>query len=235
MFLDAYHCRSGGAVRISAEQASRFAKEVAGDFNPIHDADARRFCVPGDLMFALVLGYYGLSERMGFRFRGMVGRDVPLVFPDSDAPGLSIADEQGKVYLDVERDGEVVRDPAVVEAFIRRYAAFSGRNFPEFLEPLMRERGMMFNPDRPLVLYDSMAFELRRPTTCDLDMVLDTASLEVDGKRAEEWLRFQVTDAEAVMGSGSKKVVISGLQPWDETRMQPFISEYTARRDRFSP
>ncbi|SEO99689.1 DUF3581 family protein [Aquisalimonas asiatica] len=236
MFLDAYHALQDGVVRISASQASRFAKEVAGDFNPIHDADARRFCVPGDLLFALVLGYYGVSERMAFRFRGMVGDDVPLVFPEADEGGpLTIADVDGKVYLEVERSGAVIRDAEVVDAFVRRYSAFSGRNFPEFLEPLMRQREMMFNPDRPLVLYDSMAFELKGAVTAGLDMVLETASLDVNGKRGEEWLRFQVVDGDHVVGEGSKKVVISGLQPWDESRMQPFIDDYTARREHFHP
>ncbi|MFV8835066.1 DUF3581 family protein [Aquisalimonas sp. APHAB1-3] len=236
MFLDAYHALQDGVVRISANQASRFAKEVAGDFNPIHDADARRFCVPGDLLFALVLGYYGVSERMAFRFRGMVGDDVPLVFPEAmDGGPLTIADLDGKVYLEVERSGAVVRNADVVEAFVRRYSAFSGRNFPEFLEPLMRQREMMFNPDRPLVLYDSMAFELKGAVTAGLDMVLETASLGVNGKRGEEWLRFQVVDGDQVVGEGSKKVVISGLQPWDESRMGPFVDDYTARRDHFHP
>ncbi|WP_290635022.1 DUF3581 family protein [Aquisalimonas sp.] len=236
MFLDAYHALQDGVVRISANQASRFAKEVAGDFNPIHDADARRFCVPGDLLFALVLGYYGVSERMAFRFRGMVGDDVPLVFPEAmDGGPLTIADLDGKVYLEVERSGAVVRNADVVEAFVRRYSAFSGRNFPEFLEPLMRQREMMFNPDRPLVLYDSMAFELKGAVTAGLDMVLETASLDVNGKRGEEWLRFQVVDGDQVVGEGSKKVVISGLQPWDESRMGPFVDDYTARRDHFHP
>ncbi len=55
MFLDPYHCEEDGFVRVGAEQASQFAKGVADDFNPIHDPDSRRFCVPGDLLFALVL------------------------------------------------------------------------------------------------------------------------------------------------------------------------------------
>lgn len=235
MFLDAYHALHDGVVRISGEQASRFAKEVAGDFNPIHDADARRFCVPGDLLFALVLGYYGVSERMGFRFRGMVGRDVPLVFPETDEVSLTIADTDGKVYLEVERQGATSRDPDIVEAFVRRYSAFSGRNFPEFLEPLLRESGVMFNPQRPLVLYDSMAFELTSQATPALDTELESSSLEVDGKRGEEWVRFRITEGDAVIGAGSKKVVVSGLQPWDEDQMRAFIDDYTARRDRFSP
>lgn len=235
MFLDDFHTLTAGVATITPEQASRFAKVVAGDFNPIHDADARRFCVPGDLLCALVMGRYGLSEHMAFRFRGMVGRDVPLSLPDSDAPLLAIAGQDGKVYLDVERTGGTTREPAVVEAFIRRYSAFSGRNFPEFLEPLMRDKGVMFNPDRPLVLYDSMTFDLQEPPGTALDMELVDASLDVQGKRGEEWVRFRITDGGRVIGAGAKKVVISGLQAYDDSRMQPFIEDYTARRARFSP
>ena len=235
MFLDAYHSVQDSVVRITPEQASRFAKEVAGDFNPIHDTDARRFVVPGDLLFALVVGYYGLSERMTFRFRGMVGRDLPLRFPDTDAGAFTITDDGGREYLEVQREGERILDVPVLEAFIRRYAAFSGRNFPEFLEPLMREQGMMFNPQRPLVLYDSMAFELTSAPSPALGMDLDRSSLDVDGKRGEEWLRFRIVDGGTLIGTGSKKVVISGLQPWDEEVMQAFISDYTSRRHHFAP
>lgn len=235
MFLDDFHTLTSGVVTITPEQASRFAKVIAGDFNPIHDADARRFCVPGDLLCALVLGHYGLSEHMAFRFRGMVGRDVPLTLPDSDASLLAIEGQDAKVYLEVDRAGETIRDPAVVEAFIRRYSAFSGRNFPEFLEPLMRDRGVMFNPDRPLVLYDSMTFDLREQPGTALDMDLVDASLEVQGKRGEEWLRFRITDGGREIGTGAKKVVLSGLQAHDDSRLQPFIEDYTARRSRFSP
>ena len=36
MFLDRYHSIQDGKVLISATEGSRFAKEIAGDFNPIH-------------------------------------------------------------------------------------------------------------------------------------------------------------------------------------------------------
>jgi hypothetical protein len=72
-FLRAFHNVQGRHVLISPDQGSRFAKDIAGDFNPIHDADSRRFCVPGDLLFALVLARYGVSACMHCRFVGMVG------------------------------------------------------------------------------------------------------------------------------------------------------------------
>ena len=64
MFKD-FYAQRGEYVVISAEQASRFAKGVAGDYNPIHNPDARRFCVPGDLLFTLVLVKFGLQFSPG--------------------------------------------------------------------------------------------------------------------------------------------------------------------------
>jgi len=73
-----------------------FAKEVAHDFNPLHDVDAKRFCVPGDLLFSMALEKYGLSQNMHFNFSGMVGHDVLLNFPDTDAELIDVNDNQGK-------------------------------------------------------------------------------------------------------------------------------------------
>ena len=66
MFLKEFYDTQENSIRIGANQASTFAKEIAHDFNPLHDADAKRFCVPGDLLFSLVLEKYGLSENMHF-------------------------------------------------------------------------------------------------------------------------------------------------------------------------
>lgn len=230
MFLDEFHSVVGGDIRVSARQGSRFAKEIAGDYNPIHDADAKRFCVPGDLLFALVLANYGLSERMTFSFQGMLGGDVPLRFPQTRADSFVIADRAGKACLRVERAGAVTTDPAVVEAVTRRYVAFSGRNFPDILQPLMARKNVMFNPDRPLVIYDSMGFELRRLDARYPDMALAQSSLDVDGKRGIALLRFSIDAAGEVIGTGTKRLVVSGLRTYDEARMQAVVAEFNRRR-----
>lgn len=232
-FLEQFHDSANGAVRISARQASRFAKEVAGDYNPIHDEDAKRFCVPGDLLFALVLAYEGVSERMDFSFEGMVGADVPLRFRETAEGALEVVDEGGKAYLRVERGGQVNRDPAFIEAFVRRYVAFSGKNFPHYMKPLMAEKKVMFNPDRPLVIYDSMGFELKTLDASRLDMELAKASLDVAGKRGESLLHFRITSGGEPVGSGSKKLVISGLREYNEERLQAFIAEFTRRKEAY--
>lgn len=229
MFLDAYHTADGEAVRISAEQGSRFAKEIAGDYNPIHDAGSKRFCVPGDLLFALVLVRYGLSAEMEFRFRGMLGADVPVWFPDSPGDRFEIRDGAGKVFLEVSRGGDHTGDAGRVEAFIRRYVSFSGRNFPHYLLPLMAEHGVMFNPDRPLVIYDSMGFRLNDVGVGGVGMDLSGSSLAVQGKRAEARLAFSIDHGGTHLGDGAKKLIISGLRDYDEAVMADFVADFEGR------
>jgi len=226
MFLDEFHTPAGDRVTISAEQASRFAKGVAGDYNPIHNPDARRFCVPGDLLFALVLGRFGLSQRMDFRFLSMVGDGTPLCFQEQDDGKIRVCDEGGKCYLEVERSGEVTRDEAVVEAFTRCYVAFSGKNFPHYLKPLMEAQGVMFNPRRPLVIYDSMGFSLERLEDLTPALELSNSSLEVNGKRGDCLLEFRILSGGEPIGIGSKKLVVSGLCDYDPAAMDEIVAEF---------
>lgn len=230
MFLDDFHVLANERLCITAEQASSFAKQMAGDHNPIHDPDARRFCVPGDLLFALVLAYHGLSQRMTFHFRGMVGDNVPLSIRECGDGALSVVDDAGKEYLCVERSGETTHDTAVVEAFTRRYIAFSGRNFPHYLQPLMEAQGVMFNPQRPLVIYDSMGFRLESLDIAALDVEFAGSSFEINGKRGEAHLEFRMLSQGKPVGNGSKKLVVSGLQPYDAEVMDAFVEAFNRRK-----
>ncbi|MFP4138092.1 MAG: DUF3581 domain-containing protein [Halomonas sp.] len=226
MFLDEFHTLAGDRLTISAEQASRFAKGVAGDYNPIHNPDARRFCVPGDLLFALVLARFGLSQRMEFRFLSMVGDGTALRFREHDDGVIRVWDDADKCYLEVTRSGETTRDEAVVEAFTRCYVAFSGKNFPHYLKPLMEEKGVMFNPKRPLVIYDSMGFSLERLDGLWPALELLDASLAVNGKRGDTLLEFRIDSAGERVGTGSKKLVVSGLCDYDAEAMEAIVDEF---------
>lgn len=225
MFKDFYSQR-GDAVIISAEQASRFAKGVAGDYNPIHNPDARRFCVPGDLLFALVLERFGLSQHMEFYFLSMVGADTPLTFRQAASGDIHVTDEAGKCYLEVVRSGATTFDGTAVDAFTRCYVAFSGKNFPHYLKPLMEAHGVMFNPKRPLVIYHSMSFTLERLDGFAPDLALSRSSLEVQGKRADALLDFAIESAGKSVGVGSKKLVVSGLCDYDAVEMDAIVAEF---------
>ena len=226
MFLDPFHARQDGHILISAEQASSFAKDIAGDFNPIHNPDARRFCVPGDLLFALVLNRYGLSEKMSVRFSGMVGANVPLVFPEVDEGVIDIVDTSGKAYLHLEHSGKTSQDAELIECLTRNYVAFSGHNFPFIMVPLLEKHQVMFNPKRPMVIYESMAFELESLDIRQPSLELADTTLNVNGKRGDALFQFNIVADGQVVGTGTKKLIVSGLQPYDPELMAGMVEEF---------
>lgn len=233
MFLDPFYSEENGFIQISAEQASQFAKGISDDFNPIHDPGSRRFCVPGDLLFALVLSKYGLSQNMSFRFSGMVGALTPLAFPNSDAPHLEIVNDKGKDFMDIERSGEVSHNSDMIQAMIKSYVVFSGHNFPDILVPLMAEHEVMINPARPLVIYEGMSFNLEHLNFSNPELELSKSSLQVSGKRGNVELQFNIIDAGRPVGTGLKKLVLSGLREYEEAAMQDMCDQYYSFKENY--
>lgn len=235
MTLTDFYSEQHGFIRITPQQASRFAKEMAGDFNPIHDPDARRFCVPGDLLFALVLSRYGLRQRMRFRFAGMVGDGVKLCFPEQAGDEIHIRDEAGKEYLIVECGGAHSRDPALVESLTRGYVAFSGQTFPHILVPLMEQHQVMLNPDRPLVIYESMTIDLEHLDFESPLLELRDSRLALDGKRGDVHLDFRLVADGKVVGRGDKSMVLSGLRPYEAETIDQLVDDYARRKASHGP
>lgn len=226
MYLDQFHQADKHQVTIAAGQASRFAKEIADDFNPLHNPDSKRFCVPGDLLFSLVLAKYGLSQKMCFLFKGMVGDNTPLNFTPTDAAHFALTDDKDKVYLEVEREGAQSHDQQVIETLTRNYVAFSGHNFPHTLQPLLAENGVMINLERPMVIYERMSFELERVDLQQPEMEAASADFSVQGKRGTADLNFVIKDGGETIGSGFKRLIVSGLKPYDETAAQTLVQAY---------
>ncbi len=234
MSLQNFYQIEDGFTKISAEQASMFAKEVAEDFNPLHDVGAKRFCVPGDLLFAIVLEKYGLSQNMHFIFSGMVGDGTPLRFPDTEAETFSITDQAGKEYLRVERSGDVMRDEATVERLMHEYVGFSGQNFPYIFVPMLTKELVMFNLDRPLVIYESMTLNMRHLNFKEPRVELLEPRLEINGgKRATAYLHFQFSAGGEVVGAGFKQVAIGGLRDYEPAPLQAFVDDYLARKHQY--
>ena len=237
MLLDPYHSATGDLCNVSAEQGSDFAKGIAGDFNPLHDAGNSRFCVPGDLLFALVLTRQGLSQSMRLHFEGMAVADMALHVPTQATPAFALTSGD-KTLVRVERAGELTRDPSIIEQLVRCYVSFSGRNFPHILVPLMEQHGVMINPDRPLVIYEGMAFELSAvdyPESAmpELRLELVESRLEIDGKRARAQLRFEWRLGAEPIGSGAKTLLLSGLRPLELSALQGLMQRYDGWRARW--
>lgn len=226
MFLDRFHSIQQGRIHITALQASRFAKEIAGDFNPIHDPDARRFCVPGDLLFAVVVSHFGLSANMTFQFKSLLGDGVPLEFREPEEGRIELCDANGKVYLEVTHNGPSTRDETIIQNFTRRYVAASGKNFPHTLQPLMESNGVMFNPDRPMVMYESMSLALDRLDATDPELELHDAQLAANGKRGNVTLEYRLLSEQNPVGQVAKRLVLGGLRPYCPDAMAGVLEEF---------
>ncbi len=235
MFLNRFYTEKNNVINISANQASSFAKDISSDFNPIHDPGNKSYCVPGDLLFALVLVKYGLSRKMRFGFTGMVRDGVKLRFPVLPNDQFVITDLKDRSYLQVEKHEETNTDTILIEQFIRNYVAFSGQNFPHILVPLMAKHQVMINPARPLVIYDSMSFALDHLMITEPRLDLTKTTLEITGKRTEARLHFQVYEYGKSVGTGFKKLILAGLRPYEEATIKNLEAGYLARQEAYRP
>lgn len=234
MLIDQYYSAGNGKISFTREQASNFAKQVADDFNPIHDPDARRFCVPGDLMFSIILARYGLSQHMEFTFTGMVVDGIELVLPEP-ATELAINDTAGKQYLTIRREGENSGDAALIDRLTSEYVEFSGHTFPHILVPLLAEQNVMINPERPVVMYESMNIDLDRLDIQSPGLVEEPHELVINGKRGELKLAFNLVDAGEIVGRGNKRMILSGLREYDKAVMDATVASLNERKLAFLP
>jgi len=233
MFLTPYFSCQEKQFQFTREQASHFAKKVAGDYNPIHDEDNKRFCVPGDLLFAVLLKQEGISKKMRFKFSGMVNNGIALHIENKCDKESAVVDESGKEYLHMNREGEVSHDEAFIEHVVTNYVQFSGMNFPHIMVPLMEEKQMMINPQRPLVIYESMDVEFDRLDLTDPEVEFTGATFDVDGKRGVVTLNFAFKEAGKIVGSGVKRMVASGLKPYEQAEVDDLVNRFNERKAAF--
>ncbi|MBO9483331.1 MULTISPECIES: DUF3581 family protein [Gammaproteobacteria] len=235
MFIDQY-CTSLADNRFSftREQASQFAKRIANDFNPLHDVDNSRFCVPGDLLFAKILLSEGLYSDMRVTFNGMVTDGVELEICTNEKGHKSIYDLSGKLYLDIERHGACSHDTLMIEQLVRSYVAFSGESFPNVFVPLMKSHGVMINAVKPLVIYDSMTLKMARVDLVNPHLEAAGATLDVNGKRGKVTLNFVYRENGDVVGMGEKTMILSGLRPYDQEAIDIMIKKHSARQHQFA-
>lgn len=243
--------QDGDAVFFEETQASRFAKEVAGDFNPIHDPGSKRFCVPGDLLFSVVLHRYGVAESTKVDFAGMLSGATRMILPKEAGESLNVVDDAGKPLLQVAQSGRRFQDSEFVAALCSEYVKFSGQTFPGILVPLMRDADVMINPARPLVIYKDMtitfnkhvdalfeagdtavAGNLAAPVDNKLSLQSADHQLVADGRKGSVRLSFTIEFDGQQIGTGEKNMLLSGLREYDEDAMMAIVDQYNAwRRD----
>ncbi len=233
MFLTPYFSVSNEQFQFTRQQASHFAKKVAGDFNPLHDEDNKRFCVPGDLLFAVLLKKEGVSQKMRFDFSGMVNEGVALHIENKCENESSVVDDKGKEYLHMTHQGEVNHNPEFIEFVVKNYVQFSGRNFPHIMVPLMQEKQMMINCQRPLVIYESMEVEFSRLNISHPEVEYTGATFDVEGKRGLVTMNFEFKEDGEIVGKGVKRMVASGLRPYEQDEIDKLVARFFACKEAF--
>lgn len=234
MFLESYYSEQNGEFSFTREQASHFAKKVAGDFNPIHDEDNKRFCVPGDLLFSVVLSKVGLSQKMRFEFAGMINDGIAISVDQKSNDDLSMIDCSGKEYLHIIREGDTTLNQDLIEQVTKSYVQFSGMNFPHIMVPLMESKQIMINPTRPLVIYESMELDFERLDISSPTVELTGSDIDVDGKRGSVTLKFCFKENGEIVGTGRKRMVMSGLKPYCQNDIDDLVNRFNQRKDDFT-
>ncbi|MCU7938798.1 MAG: DUF3581 domain-containing protein [gamma proteobacterium symbiont of Bathyaustriella thionipta] len=220
-------------ISFTRSQASLFAKGVAGDFNPIHDEDAKRFCVPGDLLFSVFLAQYGISQKMKFEFSGMVVDTSHLIFPEEISDTFILQDDNEKNYMDVVVSGEKSQNSDFIATLSEKYVQFSSKTFPHILVPLMEQENVMINPSRPLVIYKNMEICLDKLSGNNIELKLTNTSLKNSGKKGEVRLEFAIMADGEEIGHGAKNLLLSGLREYDAEQLDGVIHTYTQRKSDF--
>jgi hypothetical protein len=233
MNMDKYYHLENSNLSFTRQQGSDFAKLVAGDFNPIHDPESKRFCVPGDLLFAVMIRHYGLRQIMGFSFSGMVNDEVTLHLPKVQAREISIYDDNDKKYLDISSNGATSRDETLIDSLITNYVQFSGDTFPNVLVPLMKQNNVMINTERPLVIYDHMRIALDTLDINEVTLALADSQFRLYGKRADVALNFDLSCNGEHIGKGQKKMVMSGLRAYDQDSVDELVRTYNQRKNNY--
>ncbi len=226
MFIENYCSISADEISFTRQQGSDFAKQVADDFNPLHDIEAKRFCVPGDLLFSIIIAKSGLHKKMTFDFSGMVNDNVTLTFPQKIDNHYDIKDTKDKTCLSVTVEGESTHNPALINALTKAYVDFSGHTFPDILVKLMSENSVMINPARPMVMYQSMSIDLHTLDAESVTLKLAKTSLTIDGKRGDAWLEFDLLSNDKIIGHGKKHMLLSGLRSYEQESIDAMVNQY---------
>jgi len=233
MFLENYCRITDDKISFTRQQASDFAKQIADDFNPLHNIDAKRFCVPGDLLFALILERAGLHQEMSFRFSGMVTDATTLNIPTEITTSASIIDDKQREYLKMSVAGGCTKNSQSIEALTRAYVEFSGHTFPHILVELMKENNIMINPTRPMIMYESMSIQLDNLDFNDITLRLSSTTLAIDGKRGNACLSFDLVSQEKVIGQGKKFMLLSGLRDYCQETIDDIVAQYNDTKSRY--
>ena len=230
MFVDQYYTCHEENFYFPKHKSSAFAKQIAKDFNPLHDVKNRRFCVPGDLIFSAILSKFGANKEMTFDFKRMINGIEALNVVSSNE-SISVKNIQNEEMISIHRGGEITHDKVFINGFIRSYVEFSGKMFPEVILNAMKKSGVMPSLKRPLIIYVKMSFSLNVFSSNRPQVMLRETVFEKLGRKGVMSLYFDVWVNGEIIGFGEKKIFIGSVCPCDPSALQVYINSYNARNN----
>jgi hypothetical protein len=93
----------------------------------------------------------------------------------------------------------------------------------------------MINPERPVVMYESMSIDLDRLDIETLVLEIDRNEVAINGKRGEVQLAFNLVEAGNIVGRGRKRLILSGLREYDKRVMDEVVVNLNQRKLDFMP
>jgi hypothetical protein len=122
--------------------------------------------------------------------------------------------------------GACTKNSKAIEALTRAYVEFSGHTFPHILVELMKENKVMINPTRPMIMYESMSIHLDNVEFQDIALQLSSTTLDIDGKRGNACLSFDLVSQGSIIGHGKKFMLLSGLRDYCQDTIDNIVAQY---------
>ena len=92
---------------------------------------------------------------------------------------------------------------------------------------------MMINPARPMVIYESMTIDLDTVDIKTPRLEIDQNKLEINGKRGNVLMAFNLVESGNIVGRGQKRMLLSGLREYDKTAMDAAVGRFNERKQAF--
>ncbi|HEY6131698.1 MAG TPA: DUF3581 family protein, partial [Halioglobus sp.] len=90
------------------------------------------------------------------------------------------------------------------------------------------------NPERPMVMYESMSIDLDRLDIRHPELQNDYNTLELNGKRGSVELAFNLVEGGDTVGRGKKHILLSGLLAYDQEAMATAIDTFNGSKEAFA-
>lgn len=206
---------------------SAYARNVAKDFNPIHSHLAKKYCVPGDLIFALITEMHGAHNYMRVDFLNRVGAECKLFF-DTKRIALALLDVDKKLYAELATAGDKSVCPKRLKTVSNVVVSCTSGYFPYKLIDNLREENVMLSIRRSMVMLKSIEVELRNiHSASSLVAKYQSSGLELSGKRGEVKVYFQLFDDDGIsVGFVTKTVLIIGIEKFNDKASKQYLDDY---------